>query len=163
MKTLNDYVREYKRQLQQGDIREGYRGLIKYMMDLKTYFKNEYPGYGVSGNIYQGYMDISHFTFTPPELKRQRLKIAIILNHEKVRFEVWLVGVNKQIQKRYWELFQGSDWDKYYIPPNPQDGFSILEGVLVEGPNFDNLPALTKQIEQAVLTFILDVVEVLGE
>ncbi len=36
MKPFHEYMNEYRRQLQKGDIKEAYRGLMEYMMDLRV-------------------------------------------------------------------------------------------------------------------------------
>lgn len=154
MKTLNEYVAEYKKQLAEGDILEAYRGLMSFMMQLRIYLKNNYPDYTVSGSLYQGYMDMSYLAFTPDALKSRKLKIAILLNHEQICFEVWLCGFNKQIQKKYWSFFSKKNWNKYTMPSDIKGTESIIEKVLVEQPNFNDLDALTKQIEKGTLEFI---------
>ncbi len=100
MKSLNEYINEYKKLLEKGDIKKAYKGLMQYIAKLRTHFKNQYPDY-ITGNVYHGYMDITYFPFTPKSLKIQKLKIAIVFNHSKKRFEIWLAGQNKQIQKKY--------------------------------------------------------------
>ena len=90
MKSLNEYVNEYRKQIEKGDIKEAYKGLMEYIMDLRRQFKNKYPEYFVSGSIYQGYMDMTYFSFIPVSLKSKKLRIAIVFIHDKIRFEVWL-------------------------------------------------------------------------
>ena len=148
---------EYKKQVKKGDIIEAYRGLIEYIMDLRTYFKKKYPDYIVSGSIYQGYMDMTYFSFFPDSLKQKKLKIGIVFNYESFRFEVWLFGYNKQIQTKYWKLIKEKKWNKYRIPPTPQGFDSIIEHDLVNNPDFSNLDALTESIESGTLKFIEDV------
>jgi hypothetical protein len=60
-------------------------------------------------------MDMTYFSFFPKTLKDRNLKIAIVFLHESFRFEVWLVGFNKQVQQKYWKLFTDSDWNQYPI------------------------------------------------
>ena len=43
MKSFHEYINEYRKQLEKGAIKEAYKGLIKYIMDLKTHLKNKYP------------------------------------------------------------------------------------------------------------------------
>ena len=64
MGSFNEYMYEYRKQLEKGCIQEAYGGLMGYIMDLRIYFKNKYPQYFVSG-IYQGYMDMTYFSFSP--------------------------------------------------------------------------------------------------
>jgi hypothetical protein len=147
---------EYKKQLENGYIQKAYKGLMSHIMDLKTYFKNKYPEYFVSG-IYQGYMDMTYFSFTPEPLKRQKLKIAIVFVYDTFRFEVWLAGSNIKVQNEYWKLFKESDFDKYHIPSNIDGIDSIIEYILVDNPNFSDLDTLTEQIETGTLKFTKDV------
>jgi hypothetical protein len=159
--SFADYIEKYKEQIEIGHIQKAYRGLIEYLMKLRTYFSNKYSVDFVIGNVYQGYMDITYFPFTPIPFKKQKLKIAIVFNHMKIRFEIWLVGQNRQIQKKYWKKFKNSDWDKYHIPESIREGFSIVDHMLIENPGFNNLNQLTKQIESGTIEFIKEIADVL--
>jgi hypothetical protein len=157
MESFHKYLNEYRKQLEKGVIKEAYKGLMEYMMDLRTHFKNKYPDYFVSGSIYYGYMDMTYFSFFPKSLKHRNLKIAIVFLHETFRFEVWLAGVNKQVQTKYWKLIKESDWNKYHAVSTTKGADSILEYVLVDNPDFSDLDTLTKQVEREALKFIEDV------
>jgi hypothetical protein len=157
MKPFHEYMNEYRKQIEKGDIKEAYRGLMEYIMELRTYFNNKYPNYFVSGSIYQGYMDMTYFSFIPESLKSKKLRIAIVFCYDTFRFEVWLAGYNKQIQTKYWKLFKESDWNKYRIPSTTKGVDSIAEFTVVENPDFRDLDTLTKQIERRTLKFIKDV------
>lgn len=161
MKTLNECVDEYRKQLQQGDIKEAFRGLVGYMMKLRNEFANKYPDFLVSGSVYPGLMDMTYFSFTPESLRSKKLKIAIVFVHDKIRFEVWLAGVNKKIQSEYRMMFKNSHFSKYRIPENLKGCDSIVAHDLVVKPDFDDLEALTKQIETGVFEFIEDMVSFL--
>jgi hypothetical protein len=163
MKSFQKYMDEYKKQIEKGDIKKAYQGLMAYIMDLRTHFKNKYPDYFVSGSIYYGYMDMTYFSFIPESLKRKKLKIAIVFCHDTFRFEVWLAGYNKQIQTKYWKLFKGSDWNTYRIPSTTKGVDSILEHTLVDNPDFSSVETLTKQIEKGTLKFITDVEDFLSK
>lgn len=162
MKPFPECMIEYRTQMLKGDIREAYKGLMDYIMNLRTYFKNNYPDYVISGGLYYGYMDMTYFSFFPLSLKRKKLKIAIVFIHQTCRFEVWLAGYNKQVQSKYWKLFKESGWQKYHLPSTTKGVDSILEYVVVESPDFCNLEALTTQIEKATLQFIRDVEDFLS-
>ncbi len=156
MDSLQKNMAEYRRQLEKGAIKAAYRGLMDYMNTLRGHFTSKYPDSFVSG-LYFGYMDMTYFSFTPKSLKRQKLRIAILFNHEAFRFEVWLAGYNKQVQTKYWKLFKESNWNKYRLPSTTKGFDSIVEYDLVENPDFSDLDALTNQIESGTLKFILDV------
>ena len=157
MESFHDYMREYRKQMERGAIQVAYRGLMEYIMDLRTHFKNKYPDYFVSGSIYYGYMDMTYFSFFPESLKRRKLKIGIVLIHETYRFEVWLFGYNKQVQTKYWKLVKESIWNKYHIVSTTKGVDSIIEYNIVNNPDFSDLDTLTKQIEKGTLKFIKDV------
>lgn len=162
MASFQNYLDEYRIQLEKGAVQEAYRGLMEYIMDLRTHFKNNYPGHFVSGSIYYGYMDMTYFAFTPNSLKHRNLKIAIVFLHKEFRFEAWLGGYNKQVQQHYWELFKESGWKKYHIVPTIRGADSILENTLVDSPDFRDPEALTQKIERQTLEFIKDVEDFLS-
>jgi len=157
MKPFHEYMDEYRKQMRKGDISEAYKGLMDYIMDLRTHFQNKYPDYFVSGSIYYGYMDMTYFSLFPKSLKNRKLKIGIVFIHDSCRFEVWLFGYNKQVQAKYWKLFKENDWNIYRIPSTTKGNDSIMEFILVENPDFSDLDTLTKQIEKGTLKFIKDV------
>lgn len=163
IKTFHEYMNQYRKQMAKGDIQEAYRGIMQYIMNLRTYFNNVYPDYYVSGSIYYGYMDMTYFSFFPKSLKDKKLKIGIVFIHESCRFEVWLFGYNKQVQEKYWRLFKQSNWNKYRIPSTIKGVDSIMEDTLVENPDFSDLDNLTKQIETGTLKFIQDIEDFLSK
>jgi hypothetical protein len=163
MKSMNDYFNEYKKQIEIGEIKIAYKGLMDYIMDLKLYLKNKYPDYFVSGSIYQGFMDMTYFAFYPESLKDKKLKIAIVFIHDTFRFEVWLAGFNKQIQTKYWKLFKESNWNKYRILSSTIGADSIIEHTLVDTPDFDDLDTITHKIESGTMKFIEDIMDFLSK
>ena len=157
MDSFNENMNEYRKQLEKGAIQAAYKGLMEYIMSLRTHLKNKYPDYFVSGSIYFGYMDMTYFSFSPKSITDRKLKIAIVFIHEAFRFEVWLAGNNKQVQSKYWKLFKESDWNKYHIVSTTTGVDSIVEQILVDNPDFGDLDTLTNKIERGTLKFIEDV------
>lgn len=157
MTEFNEYMEEYKKQLEKGVIQKAYKGLMEYIMGLRTHFRSKYPEYTISGNVYQGYMDMTYFALFTPPLKNRKLKIALVFIYYPFRFEVWLSGSNKQVQWKYWKLFKENNWDKYHIVPSLDGADSIVEHILVADPNFDDLNALTNKIEKCTIRFIEDI------
>ena len=156
MGTLQEAMQAYRKQLEMGDIKEAYQGLMQYLLDLRIYFKNTYPDYYVS-SLYQGFMDMTFFSIYSPSLKNRKLKIAILFLHETFRFEVWLVGFNKQIQSKYWKKIKETNWNQYHVVPTTKGVDAIVEHILVDNPDFSDVDTLSKQIERGTLTFIKDV------
>jgi hypothetical protein len=154
MKSFHEYMSEYKIQMKKGDIVEAYKGLMEYIMNLRTYFQKKYLDYNVSGSIYYGYMDMTYFSLFQESLKLRKLKVGIVFIHKTCRFEVWLFGYNKKVQSKYWKLIKEKGWNKYRIPLTTKSVDSIIEHNLVDNPDFSNLENLTKQIEAGILKFI---------
>src|SRR5512145_257299 len=113
-RTFNEYVKEYNALLMEGSVQVAYRGLIEYMQSLRIFFYNKYSSDYFVGSLYQGYMDMTYFSFTPKVLKKEALKIAIIFQHEELYFEIWLAGQNRQVQKKYLDIFQNSGFSTYH-------------------------------------------------
>ncbi len=157
MEAFQDCINEYRRQLGKGAIQKAYRGLMKYIMGLRTHFMKTYPDCVVSGSIYYGYMDMTYFSIIPKSIKARKLKIAIVFLHEEFRFEAWLSGVNRKVQAQYWELVKEGCWDKYKIVPPGKGVDSIIESILVSNPDFSDLDTLTNQIKRTTLGFIHDI------
>ncbi|MEI7849913.1 MAG: hypothetical protein WCK35_29235 [Chloroflexota bacterium] len=157
MDSLAEDLIEYKKQLKTGKINRAYKGLMEYILSLRTHLKNKYPDYCGSGNLYQGYMDMTYFSFFPKTIEVRDLKIAIVFLHAPFRFEVWLAGRNKQIQTKYWNIFSENKWNLYNIVATTKGADSIIEFVLVDNPDFSDLIALTSQIENKILKFINDI------
>ncbi len=163
MESFQECINEYRNQLKNGAIQEVYRGLMEYIMGLRTHFSKTYPDYSVSGSIYYGYMDMTYFSVFPRSIKERKLKIAIVFLHEEFRFEAWLSGANRQVQKQYWELITENGWNKYRIVSPAKGIDSIIEYTLVDNPDFGDLEALTQQIEMGIMTFIRDVEKFLSK
>lgn len=73
--------------------------LIQYVGQLKSKFPKDYK----TGNISFGYLDYTYFAFFNQYLRDQKLRFGIVLNHEKLQFELWLMGQNADIQKKILE------------------------------------------------------------
>ena len=155
--SLHPYIPDYT-QLKSSNLAKGYKGLMEYLMSLRTYFINQYPTYTI-GSFYQGYMDISYFPITPAPFKSLQLKFGLVYNHEKNSFEIWLLGRNKKVQQKYWELLKDQDLDKYEVSKTPQD--SMIDHVLVENPDFSNAEQLTKVLENKTVDFIDEITTLL--
>ena len=157
MEHLDRLMDIYRAEMKNGVIPTAYKELMAYIMQLRTHFQQKYPDHFVSGSIYQGYMDMTYFSFISPSLKRLKLKPAIVFIHETCRFEIWLAAANNQVQLKYWQLFRQSGWNKYRIVPSVKGVDAILKFILVNRPDSSDLQALSGQIEQSTLDFIKEI------
>lgn len=154
MDALQECVSEYKNQLEKGKIQKAYKGILEYLMALRTHFEKSYPYWLVPGGLYTGYMDMSYFSIIPPLMKEKKLKIAVVFIHEACRFEGWLAGVNKGVQAVYWQKIKKSGWNEYQTVATLQGADAIIEHVLTESPDFDDLEGLTKLLQDGTIRFI---------
>ncbi len=157
MTTFQESMQAYRCLLEEGLLQQAYRGLMDYMLALKTHFKNKYPEYFVSGGLYYGFMDMTYFSITPAALKERALKIAVVFVHETFTFEVWLSGSKRLIQAEYWQKIKESGWSKYRLVADPEREDAVLQHTLAADPNFSDLEALSARIEQGTLAFTRDV------
>ena len=149
---------DYKRQMESGAIQKAYKGIIEYTMHLRTHFKNNYPEYFI-GSFYQGYMDMTYFPVIPNILKDKKLKLAIVFDHLKFQFEIWLSGQNRNIQNEYLKLIKKKVVDENYIITENPD--SIIEMVVIENPDFKELNKITAEIETCIMKFTTDIKDIL--
>ena len=160
MDKISDLITEYQLQLQIGTIQKAYREILGFISGLKTHLKRTYPSFHFSG-LYQGYMDMTYFSFTPEELKERDLKIALVYLHEENRFEAWLSAVNRGVAEEYIQKLKGKDTLGYRIvEASPGVDYIILK-ILTERPDFDDPKRLTEEIELKSLSFIRDMTELL--
>ena len=160
MKSLNDSVKEYTAQLRKGHIQKAYRGIIALMSALKKQLEGKYPEFK-AGTLYLGYMDMTYFAFTPDELLKRSLKVAIVYLHEQNRFEVWLSGVNRKIQAEYIEIFRHTNIGDSRLSQAAPGVDSIVELEIISNPDFDEPEYLMKTIENKSIEFAKSILSTL--
>lgn len=161
MESLGKSLYEYGKLLKETSLQKAYKGLMQYIIVLRKHFKEKYPEYEVSGNLYQGYMDLTFFTLTSKEVKQKYLKYAVVFKHDKMQFEVWLSGRNRTIMSAYHKKFSNYQLKNYFLTADEKGMASIVEAVLVGEPDFDNPIELTKQIEMGVINFMKEIENIL--
>lgn len=153
-KKLSNYITIYQEQLEKRNIQIAYETLVKYVMSLKVRCKKSFTKDYSFGNVSPGYMDYTYFPFFNSFLREMKLRFGIVLNHKNMRFELWLMGQNSEVQIKYWELLKNIIWSKNQtVMPK----YSVLEVILVETPNFDDLNALTIEIEREAISISKDI------
>ena len=140
---INSCISIYQEQMKKGEVQKAYSFLLKYVMQVKTSFENAFSKEYSCGNVSPGYMDYSYFPFVNEYLRGKKLRFGIVLNHNKMRFELWLMGQNKEIQNRYWDMFKVSKWNE---GRTKRSQYAELEIVLVDNPNFEKIDELTADI-----------------
>ena len=138
-KDIAKSIEIYKEQLKNGNIRQAYVVLTKYIAELKSKFPNEYK----TGNISFGYLDFTYFSFFNDYLRERKLRFGIILNHKEMQFELWLMDQNATVQEKYWLLFKESEWNNGM---DKMPTYSILELCLESNIDFNNKEEVTAHI-----------------
>ena len=152
MKTLNQLIHEYTSQLQHGEIQAAYQGILDFIGKLRAAFIKKYPHNDIGG-VYQGYMDMTYFSFVPEPLKTKGLKIAVVYLHEKGDFEVWLSARNRGIAKEF-EFLRSSISDDITVFHDDANPDAIIEYTLTATPNFEDQDLLMEIIDRGVQQFI---------
>lgn len=138
-KDIQKSIEIYKEQLDNGYIQVAYLALTKYVAELKSNFPKKY----CTGNISFGYLDYTYFSFFNTFLRDQKLRFRVVLNHRKMQIELWLMGQNANIQKKYWEILKKSKWNS---DRNKMPRYSVLEVVLENQIDFNNKKRMTENI-----------------
>jgi hypothetical protein len=162
MSSFQDFITVYRKQLQQGDVKTAYQGLMKYIDALQLHLKQKNPNYYITEPHY-GCMDYSYFYYFPKSLKQHGLKIMVLFDHGAFEFQILLAGYNKSVQGKYLDLFKTHGFDKYHLAATTKGVDYIASYVLVAAPDFGDLDALTEQIQAGTLGFINDIEAFMNE
>jgi hypothetical protein len=157
---LNDDIREYKAQLEKGQIQRAYKGIMSFMSDLKTTLERLYPDCSASA-LYYGYMDMTYFAFTPPGLKDMQLKVAVVYLHQEGRFELWLAANNRKLQSEYHARLSQKDLRGYTLSRLEPGVDAIISATITAQPDFDHPEELKRQIEEKTIAFTKDMASLL--
>jgi hypothetical protein len=141
-KSLNARVSAYKRAFASGEIQQTYQDLVGIVQNLRTDFTKKYKGEFTVANVLHGYIDLTYFYLQNAYLKQNKLKLAIVLNHQQTNFELWLLGQTKDVQIQYWEKLKAEKWVNAQVMPE----YSIFELPLLQAPDFDDLPKMFESI-----------------
>lgn len=142
-KEINILIKDYQKTLIEKDLSHTYKYLIELLASIKSEFSKKYKDQYKAGYISPGYLDYSYFSIYNEKLREKQLRFGIVLNHKKMRFELWLMGQNEEIKNKYIKLLkdikvenQIKDITKY----------SIIEIALDENSNFENEKELKENI-----------------
>jgi len=144
-KSLNARISAYKKAFASGEIQKTYQSLVGIVQNLRTAFSKKYRGEFSVANVLHGYIDFTYFYLQNDYLEKNKLKLAIVLNHQQVHFELWLLGQTKNVQIRYWEKLKDVEWVNEEAMPE----YSIFEITLLANPDFDNTKRLSESLHNA--------------
>ena len=151
--SLSKALQVYHEALNKGDIQKAYRSILSFIFELKTELGQKYPKYAIS-QVYQGYMDMSYFAITPPELRAKKLKIALVYLHEANRFELWLSANNRKLQKEWIDILNQVENLDYRVSELGVGIDSIVEYIVHVSPNFEAKESLKQSLAMNIDRFI---------
>ena len=141
-KSLNTLVSAYKNLLASGEVQTTYQALVAIVQNLRTEFSKKYKGEFAVANVLHGYIDFTYFYLQNDFLKKHKLKFAVVLNHQKANFELWLLGQTKDMQIEYWNKLKDEKW----VNDQEMPEYSIFEVPLLDNPDFDNTTQISDSI-----------------
>lgn len=156
-KNLNARIPAYKKAFASGEIQKTYQSLVGIVQGLRTEFYKTYKGEFSVANILHGYIDFTYFYLQNDYLKKHKLKLAIVLNHQQVRFELWLLGQTKDVQISFWKKLQAEKW----VNEDSMPEWSIFEIIMLANPDFNNPEQLSESIHSSFSALSKEIIEVL--
>lgn len=147
------FIDEYKEIMQNTNLQRGYQEFIKFFRYLRIYLEKETMGFTFTGNIVENNMDYSYFQFTNNELKTKGLKIVIVFVHKDFNYEIWLSGINRNIQNKYFDDLKKSK-KQYALTDNPNRTDYILKTNIIANYDYDNLDKLLNEMKTSINEFI---------
>lgn len=156
-KSLNTLVSAYKDLLADGNIQNTYQSLVSIIQNLRSEFAKKYKGEYAVANVLHGYIDFTYFYLQNDYLKKHKLKFAIVLNHQKANFELWLLGQTKDVQIQYWKKLKTAKWVNEHEMP----AYSVFEVSLIQNPDFDDTNELFKSIHDKFESLSYEILDIL--
>lgn len=156
MNFNGECIKEYENIIKNTSLQRGYQEFLKFFRYLKIYLEKEMPEYKFTGNIVENNMDYSYFQFSNETLKSKGLKIVVVFVHKTCNYEVWLSGINRNVQIKYHKELIDSD-NKYTLTTDPTRLDYILKHIIISDCDYSNIDRLLNEIKSETLNFIEDI------
>tara|TARA_B100001063_G_C16515254_1_gene428899 strand:+ start:226 stop:498 length:273 start_codon:yes stop_codon:yes gene_type:complete len=88
VESLNSRIPAYKAAFASGELQQTYQDLVAVVQHIRIRFNKHLKSEFSIANVLHGYIDFTYFYLQNKLLKKQKLKLAIVLNHQQTRFEV---------------------------------------------------------------------------
>lgn len=161
-------IYEYQRLLQTTELQKGYQEFVKFFRQLRTYLQNEIPHFTFTGNIVENNMDYSYFQFTDADLKAEGLKIVVVFVHADFEYQIWLSGLNREIQTKHQQcmkaVFPLEQIFYPYLPvltDNPAKTDYIVKAKLVDDVDYSRLDDVLGYMKDNTMAFVAEVARLL--
>jgi hypothetical protein len=146
------HLAEYKRLVQTTNLQQGYQEFVKSFRQLRTYLQKALPDFEFTGNIVENNMDYAYFQFSNEALRSKKLKIVVAFVHEKFNCQIWLSGMNREVQTKYYNALKvlNNNQLPYDLTDNPAKTDYILKKELAAAWEKEGMEKVYKKVESAV-------------
>jgi len=155
MSSLGQDVRAYTRALQDGADPRAYKGVLSFVSQLQSRLQAQFPDCA-AGAFYPGYLDMTYFALTPPELRESKLKIALVYLHAENRFELWLAANNRALQAETVQRLAGIPLGGYALTQPAPGVDAIIAHIADAEPDFDQPDELARTLAGTFAAFSRD-------
>jgi len=162
MASLQQSFYRYTASLSDGELQRAYKGILTYMSSLQTQLSERFPACA-GGALYQGYLDMTYFALTPPELREKKLKIALVYLHSESRFEFWLAANNRALQAETAKQLSMLPLGGYRVTAPAPGVDAIIETIALDSPDFDYQDQMTEALSSAFAAFSTDMLKLTGK
>ena len=151
---IQEYMRLYRDQLRIGAIQKAYSRIMLVFAHLQKAITDIESG-KVSSLRNSGIFEETYFTFIPHYLVSGQLKYVVVFNHTQFNFTIYLSGRNKGITAQFKEQLERANWQGSGTNRKSKSGFSIIESILIENPDFSNIEELTSKLIREIKKFTI--------
>ena len=128
---MKDDLQYYTEQMRSGVVSKVYRKIIKSMQDLSRFLEAQDSNF-VTWTLYQGYLDMTYFAITTPNLQSKKLKIAVVYQHDNNTISLWLAAANRKLQAQYWQFFRDHPVEGYHLSQRAPGVDAIIERDVIQ-------------------------------
>ena len=86
------------------------------------------------------------------------MRFGIVLNHDEMQFELWLMGQNAVLQEKYWEILKDSVWNREL---SEMPTYSVLAVCLCDKIDFSKKDEMTAMIFEKAMKLSAEIEEYL--
>lgn len=162
MPTLGEDVLSYRRALEDGSVQRAYKGVLSFVSQLQARLLERFPACA-AGAFYPGYLDMTYFALTPPELRERKLKLAVVYLHAENRFELWLAANNRALQAEAAEQLAKLPPGGYEVTRPAPGVDAIIAAIAAAEPDFDRLDDLMQTLADAFSVFSRDMTALISK
>lgn len=150
MEMFDKDILEFKKLLQTTHLKQGYQKTQQLLRNIRNDLNKEMKDYRFQAKVAENNMEYAYFQGQDELMKAYGLKVVVIFDYLHFDFEVWISGVNRQIQVAYQRYLQTIDDQTWQLTNDPLHQDYILRYLISGIASYENiLKACKEAIEQA--------------